>query len=190
MNCSQPNQENCCVANSAEVYPHNKKVGWRMETCIEANPFVGATGTGAELLWKVTPVNCCIELCWIGDKIWHLSIKVGLFPPIFNWPILQIFWTIGIVSFILGTRQYLKRFSSALKDISTEQRCVIMPSCVHFNLECFNWYEIYPDSSVFVLASFCSTMSGISRYSKITDYRWHELKKTEKLLKLFIRSKH
>ena len=45
-----------------------------MEKCIEANPFTGVIGTGAELLWKVTHVHCCIELCWIGDKIWHLLI--------------------------------------------------------------------------------------------------------------------
>ena len=36
--------------------------------------------------------------------------------PIFNWPILNIdqFWTISRVTFILGTRRYLKRYSSAL----------------------------------------------------------------------------
>ena len=67
-----------------EAYPHNKSVGWRMEKCIEANPFVGATGTVAELLWEVTPVHCCIELCWIGGKIWQLSIKDDLFPSQFS----------------------------------------------------------------------------------------------------------
>ena len=61
---------------SAEVYPHNKGIGWRMNKCIEANPFTGVTGTGTELLRKVTPVHCCIEL---DDKIWHqLKIDIPL----------------------------------------------------------------------------------------------------------------
>ena len=51
------------MAYSPEVCPHNKSIGRRMKKCIEANPFIGATDTGAELLWKVTPVHCCIELC-------------------------------------------------------------------------------------------------------------------------------
>ena len=92
------------MAYSAEVYPHNKGIGWRMKKCIKAYPFIGATGTGTELLWKVTPVHCCIELCWIGDKMWHLSIKDGLFPP--NFQLTN--------SAYMGTRQFLKRFSSAL----------------------------------------------------------------------------
>ena len=31
-------------------------------------PFVGAKGTVTELLWKVTPVHYCIELCQVDDK--------------------------------------------------------------------------------------------------------------------------
>ena len=59
-------------------------IGWRMKKCIKANPFIGTTGTGLELCWKVTPVHCCIEFCWIGEKIWHLSIKDGLLPSNFQ----------------------------------------------------------------------------------------------------------
>ena len=151
MSCSQPNKENVVWSIQLRYIHTQKSIGWRMEKCIEANPFVGATGIGTELLWKVTPVHCCIELCWIGNKIWHLSIKDGLFPPNFNWPILQIFWTIGRVSFILGTRRYLKRFSSALircVNICNNRiwRCVVTGTKHNVRQFCYNISYNFPFS--------------------------------------------
>ena len=45
MDCSQPNKGNAVWP--IQVYQHNKSIGWRMEKCIETNPVIGATGTGA-----------------------------------------------------------------------------------------------------------------------------------------------
>ena len=38
------------------------------EKYTEANPLIGATDTGGEMLWKVILVHFCIELGGIGDK--------------------------------------------------------------------------------------------------------------------------
>ena len=67
-----------------------------------------------------------IKKCMKFD-IYKLKMAYSLI--IFNWPILQIFWTIGRVSFILGTRRFLKRFSSALNLIEHTVASDATPDC-------------------------------------------------------------
>ena len=79
--------------------------------------------------------------------------------PIFNWPILQIFWTIGRVSFILGTRRFLKRLSSALI-------CHVDGSLQWHRLQTkfryFKWRFQLP-SNQFELISLCSCATSVKK---------------------------
>ena len=74
---------------------NKRNIMWVFNRCIRciseveafwnwSQAFCRAKHTREVLLWEMTPLYCWIELCWIGDNIWHLSFKDGPFPPSFS----------------------------------------------------------------------------------------------------------
>ena len=97
----------------AEVYPPQQEHWLKNGEVHWSQPFYrGYRHWG----WTTLQIDTCTLLHWAllnRWKMWHLSIKDGLLPVNFQLTNSENFWTIGTVSFVLGTRQYFKRFSSA-----------------------------------------------------------------------------